>query len=87
MIDGVNRADLLAFAHRDWDAVAEAKTDYWLRRKRGLSAAEVLAVGDELRQYALAVRPDWPNATDRDADLAVHVRVSEALRAISQPSR
>lgn len=83
----MNRAELLAFARRDWDGVAEAKSDYWLTRKRTLSAAQILAVGDDLRQHALAVRPDWPGSTDRDADLAVHVRVSEALRAISQRSR
>jgi hypothetical protein len=27
------------------------------------------------------LKPDWPDAAERAADLALHVRVSEALRA------
>ena len=78
----MDRDDILAFARRDWAMVAESKTRYWLDRKRALSAAELLAVGDELRRHALAVRPDWPTDAERAADLATHERVTEALRAV-----
>jgi len=78
----VNRDDILAFARRDWAMVAESKTRYWLERKRTLSAAELLAVGDQLRRHALTVRPDWPTEAERAADLATHERVTEALRAV-----
>jgi hypothetical protein len=78
----VDRDDILAFARRDWAMVAESKTRYWLERKRTLSAAELLAVGDQLRRHALTVRPDWPTGAERAADLATHERVTEALRAV-----
>ena len=78
----MDRDDILAFARRDWAMVAESKTRYWLERKRTLSAAELLAVGDELRRHALTVRPDWPTDAERAADFATHERVTEALRAV-----
>ena len=62
--------------------VAESKTRYWLERKRTLSAAELLAIGDQLRRHALAVRPDRPTEAERSADLATHERVTGALRAV-----
>jgi hypothetical protein len=79
----VTRDDILAFANRDWAQVAEAKSEFWRDQKRGLSAAEVLALGDQLRRHVQAVRPDWPSAADRAEDLAVHSRVAEALRAVA----
>lgn len=79
----MNRRDILAFAHRDWALVAEAKAEFWKERKRHLSPGDVLAVGDQLRRHAQAVRPDWPGEADRAADLDIHLRVTEALRAVS----
>jgi hypothetical protein len=83
----MDRDAILAFARRDWAMIAEAKTRYWMERKRDLSAAGLLSVGDQLRRHALAVRPDWPTDADRAADLAVHERVTEALRAVPARSR
>ena len=79
----VDRDDILAFARRDWAQVAEAKTGFWRDQKRGLSAEQMLALGDQLRRHAQAVRPDWPSPRERDEDLAVHHRVAEALRAVA----
>jgi len=79
----VTQSDILAYVHRDWQRVADAKTAFWLERKRDLAPEDVLAIGDQLRQHAQAVRPDWPSEAERAADLAVHVRVTEALRAVS----
>ena len=79
----VDRNDVLAFARRDWERLAESKMAYWLTHKSGLSASQILEAGDGLRRHAQAVRPDWPSAADRAADLAVHVRVSETLRAVA----
>lgn len=78
----VDRDDILAFARRDWSQVAAAKAGFWRDQKRELSALEMLALGDELRLHAQRVRPDWPTEADRAADLAVHHRVAEALRAV-----
>jgi hypothetical protein len=79
----VNRDDILAFANRGWGLLAEAKTRSWKERKHGLSPGQMLDLGDELRQHARAIRPDWPSPSEREDDLAVHVRVSEALRAVA----
>ena len=83
----VDRADVLAFARRDWARVAEMKDTFWRHRKRGRSAAEILALGDQLRRHAQALRPDWPSSADRTADLAVHRRVAEALHAAGRRPR
>ncbi len=78
----VDPADLKAFARRNWALVSEAKTDAWIEMKRGMSVADMLELADGLRRHAMSVRPDWPSADDRADDHAVHVRVSEALRAV-----
>jgi hypothetical protein len=79
----VNSDDILAFARRDWQRLAEAKTEYWLSLKRSMAPDDVLALCDDLRKHARSVRPDWPSESDRADDLAVHVRVSAALRDVS----
>jgi hypothetical protein len=79
----MRRQDIAAFARRDWAAVADAKSRYWARRKRTMDADQALAVGETLRQHARSLKPDWPDADERAADLSLHVRVSEALRAVS----
>lgn len=82
MISPMKREDIRAFARRDWAAIADAKATFWAGRKRSMTAADVLAIAEMLRQHALQVKPGWPNADERAADLAVHVKISEALRAV-----
>ncbi len=79
----MKREDVRAFAGRDWAAIAEAKAQFWAERKRSMTPAEALAIAETLRQHALQVKPGWPDADERAADLALHARVSEALRAVS----
>lgn len=83
----MDRNAIRAFVRRDWARVEDAKAAYWKERKRGRSAAEVLATGADLLAYARSLRPDWPGARDRAEDLAVHLRVSEALRAVRTAAR
>jgi hypothetical protein len=79
----VNDEDIRAFARRDWAAVAEAKARFWADRKRTMTPDEALATAEMLRQHARLLKPGWPDLRERDEDLAVHARVSEALRAVS----
>ncbi len=79
----VNRDDLLAFVRRDWQQLAQAKSEYWRTLKQSMTPDDVLALGDRLRQHARTMRPDWPSQSGRAEDLAVHIRVAEALRAVS----
>jgi hypothetical protein len=80
----VNRTDILAFVRREWSLAAEQKAAFWAEHKRTISAAEAVRLGDELRRHARLVQPTWPDAAERADDLAVHIRVSEALRAVSR---
>jgi len=77
----VDADDIRAFARRDWAAVADAKARFWAERKHTMTPAEALAIAEALRQHARALRADWPDDRERDEDFAVHLRVSEALRA------
>jgi hypothetical protein len=83
----VDRHAILAFVGRDWSQVAEAKAAFWRGRKPGRSASEILAAADDLRRHAQAMKPGWPTEDERRADLAVHERVAEALRAASHRPR
>ena len=77
-------ADIRAFAARDWRLIEQAKQDQWLGQKREMTASEALRLAAGLLQYARAVKPDWPNPAERDADLASHVRIAEILRRVAE---
>jgi hypothetical protein len=79
----MTREDLVRFATRDWAAIDGERAAFWIDRKRRMSPADVLSLGDDLRRHASIVRPNWPTAADRSADLATHERVTEALRAVT----
>lgn len=79
----MTRSEILSFAGRDWAAIEEEKARFWVERKRAMTPAEALAAADSLRRFARRVKPDWPDDDERAADLDVHVRVGEALRAVS----
>lgn len=81
----MRKADLVAFARRDWKRVAEMKDRFWLEQKLAMSVAETLGVVDDLRSEVVRRRADWPSEEEREADLATHVRVAESLnRAASR---
>lgn len=81
----MRREDIIAFASRDWDAIAEHKRRYWA--DNAMTPDERLAIADELRNHALALHPDWPTPEQREEDLATHIRVGEALRRVRRPHR
>jgi hypothetical protein len=81
----VRKEDVIAFAHRDWDAVAALKRRWWAEQKSRMTPEEALEVGDELRRHVSAIRSDWPTEEDRRKDLASHIRVSEMLRRVRPP--
>jgi hypothetical protein len=78
----VNAGEIRMFANGDEAAVAETKARYRAERKRAMTPEEALAVAEALRQHARTLRPDWPDSRERDEDCAVHMRVSEAVRAV-----
>jgi hypothetical protein len=78
----MRREEICTFARRDWAAIADAKARFWAERKRSMTAAEALATAEILRQHTCQVKPGWPDADERAADMALHVRIAEALRAV-----
>jgi len=81
----MTRDDILAFAQRDWAAVTDAKARFWAGRKATMTASEALACADMLRRHVRALKPGWPDARERAEDLDLHLRLSEALRAVPEP--
>ena len=66
----VRKEDLIAFARRDWDAIAALKRRRWTEQKSRMTAAEALSVGDELRHHVSTLR-EWPTDEERQEDLAL----------------
>jgi hypothetical protein len=81
----VSRDDLVRFARRDWTAIARAKERHWLRWKRTMTTADLWRLSDDLLRHAGA-RREWSLA-DRLADISVHQRVGQALRAVTRAAR
>lgn len=79
----MRKEDLIAFARRDWAAVAEVKDAGRRERARDADPVERFAVIDALRAQVHAQRPDYPTEADREADFASHVLVAERLRRAS----
>ena len=79
--------DIVAFARRDWQAIAALKRRRWAEQKSRMTPTEALQLGDELRHHVSSFQAGWPSEEDRRADLAVHVRVSESLRRVEPPNR
>jgi hypothetical protein len=78
----VQSDDLIAFANRDWEAIAVSKRRRWVMLRSQMTPAQALTVGDELREHMNTLRPGWPGHAERHDDAAVHIRVSEALRSV-----
>jgi hypothetical protein len=75
-------AALLAFVHRDWSSASRSKDLYWRDWKRLHGPAGGIRMAEELRLQVLQARPDWPSPRERLADLAMHLRVIDALRRV-----
>lgn len=86
IMDFMRREDLLAFLGRDWQSIALMKETTWAESGSRMRLIEALRIGDALRRDVVRRRPDWPSQSEREEDLAVHARVSEALSRV-QPAR
>ncbi len=80
-------AEIRDYLEREWKLARELKDRYWAERKRGLAPDAALRIGDGLREHAGRLRPAWPDAAAREADLRVHTRVSESLRRVLSAHR
>ncbi|HEX3111321.1 MAG TPA: hypothetical protein VHU41_19620 [Thermoanaerobaculia bacterium] len=76
----LEREDVLAYANRDWNAIAEHKRRAWSEIKPEMTATDALDVAGMLSEVVSAIQPSWPTDQQRLDDLATHIRVSEMLR-------
>jgi hypothetical protein len=80
----MNAADLRDFCERDWRLIERVKSDYWVEQKAAATPSAAFELAADLLQYARTLRPDWPNTTEREADVAAHIRVAGMLQRASQ---
>lgn len=73
-------AEIREYLARDWELIERVKTHQWIEQKAKLTPSAVFESGAALLEYARTVRPDWPNMTDRQADLDAHVRLADLLQ-------
>jgi len=83
-IAALGRQDLIDLAQRDWSAIADSKAAYWPERGRRVGQDAAFRAADDIRRYVATVRPDWPDADARAADLASHVELGERLRRVRE---
>jgi hypothetical protein len=57
----VRKEDVIAYAERDWSAIAAFKRHRWAYEKSRITASDALPVADELRQHVNAIQGDWPH--------------------------
>lgn len=77
--------DLLQLVRRDRGAVEQARATHWREVALNGGAAALLVIADGLRRHVQARCPGWPDETEREADLASHIRVSRALSRVRTP--
>jgi len=80
----VRPEDIRAYLRRDWEAVARLKARFWVEDQERRGPLEALKIADGLRCHVAGIRPEWPSVEEREADLAVHIRVSESLRRVAR---
>lgn len=82
-----NKSSLREFAARNW-RIAERDSASFFAGRRQVRADESLRVSNLLWQHMKAVRPDWPDAVSRAADLEHHIMVKALIdRASRVPDR
>jgi hypothetical protein len=81
----VRHEDLAALAQRDWAALEALDGAWWAERRHALGAGEMVRLADELRHFARATRPEWPDEAERASDLASHVAPGGPLRSVRRP--
>jgi hypothetical protein len=85
-IGRVNERALREFLSRDWPAATNAKAEHWVRVYRENPEA-VWDAAQALLAHARAVRPEFPNTEQREADFQAHLtlrlRLDRAAHAFS----
>lgn len=68
-----------AYVERDWAAVEARKQAHWAREHAERGPEATLAASAALFEHMRLVRPDWPTAQERRADLEHHLALKRAI--------
>ncbi len=71
--------DLRAFAHRDWEAAASGKQQYWAERYRGEGAGPARLASTLLLEHARRLGAAGLTDGERGDDLAHHLELTDRL--------
>lgn len=84
----MDRRDVEAFVHRDWEAVQASKSAYWADRFRQHGWLPAWTAADALWLDVRRAQPQYPSAGDRDLDRVHHLKLRADLdRAASAFAR
>lgn len=70
--------------NRDWRAVEAEESRFWAERKARISPDELFALADRFRAGIRELRPDWPTAFERTADLEAHADLARRFALVRQ---
>ena len=75
----MNPGDVRAYLERGWALIEDLDREHWAQEfvRRGPDAA--VAAAEAFRQHVRSIRPEWPSADERRADLAHHVELKRAI--------
>lgn len=76
--------DIREFVGRGWDQKDALKRQYWAERYRLEGPRATLAASSALREHFKTLRPDWPTAADRAADLRRHLALIAKLDRVAR---
>lgn len=70
---------LREYANRDWGAAERLDARHWRDEIASRGASATLEASQALRRHMELVRPDFPSAEERNADLQDHIAVKRML--------
>lgn len=75
----VKLEDVRAYAQRPWHVLVELEREHWAREHAERGPIATFEASQALWVHMRQVRPDWPTEADRQADLAHHIALKQAI--------
>ena len=75
----ISKAQIKAFAKRDWEKISELDSSYWAEEYRRNGAESSLKAAEALRHHMKLLHPEWPDEAQRAADLQHHIKIKRLL--------
>lgn len=75
--------ELREFANRDWAQLSDMDRSYWIAEYRRNGFTSTQKASQALWQHMKSIRPEWPDAAERQHDLNHHIAQKQLLIRIS----